>query len=165
MNCPPQDCGSTSMHIAAKEGKVDAFLVLLNHGADVTIKNKQGKTCFDLLKSAKDKLAILTKIEMDLPLLEARDNALWFVVVKEDGTSDVVLFAILSDNVEKLLSFHPTLATARDANNRAAVDVASKPIRKVIESVIFFCGQYSIHHGPQCTCPQHLSWCLPTIFV
>ena len=64
------------MHIAAKEGKVDAFLVLLNHGADVTIKNKQGKTCFDLLKSAKDKLAILSKISippslpMDLSLFE-----------------------------------------------------------------------------------------------
>ena len=153
------------MHLAALEGNIDAFVDLLAHGADVTIKNLQGKTCFDLLKSAKDKLTILSKIELDLPLLEARDNALWFVVVQEDGTSDVALFAKLLAMVEALLSSHPTLATARDANNRAAVDVASKPIRKVIESVIFFCGQYSIHHGPQCTCPQHLSWCLPTIFV
>ena len=64
------------MHLAALEGNIKAFVVLLAHRADVTIKNGQGKTCFDLLKSAKDKLAILSKISippslpMDLSLFE-----------------------------------------------------------------------------------------------
>ena len=46
-----QNDGNTSMHLAALEGNIDAFVDLLAHGADVTIKNLQGKTCFDLLKS------------------------------------------------------------------------------------------------------------------
>ena len=161
MNCSAQDDGNTSMHLAALEGNIDAFVVLLAHGADFTIKNEEGKTCFDLLKSAKDKLTILSKTELNLSLLEAHDNALWFLVVQEDGTSDIDLFAILSAKVNTLVSNHTSLAAAKDANNRAAVDVASKPIRKVIESVIFFCGQYSIHHGP----PLHMSATAVVVFA
>ena len=63
--------------------------------------------------------------------------------------------------MKKLLSFHSTLATARDANGRAAVDVASEPIRKVIESYLFFCGQYSIHQGP----PLHMSATAVVVFA
>ena len=176
--------GITSMHFAAQKGMVDTFVALLAHGADYTIKNKQGKTCFDEM-SAHDKPKVLTKIEMNLSLLEAYNNALWFVIVQEDGTSDVdqamdgeengindqlqiigapigvKLFDKLLSTVESLVSNHPSLATAKDANNRAAVDVASKPIRKVIESVIFFCGQYSIHHGP----PVHMSATAVVVFA
>ena len=141
------------MHLAAKEGNVDAFVVLLNHGADVTIKNKQGKTCFDLLKSAKDKLAILSKTELNLSLLEAHSYALWFVVVQEDGTSDVDLFANLLAMVEALVSSHPTLAAAKDANNRAAVDVASKPMKLIMQSVLLWHGRYRITE-PR---PEHIS--------
>ena len=141
------------MHLAAKEGKVDAFVVLLAHGADFTIKNKQGKTCFDAMKSANKKLAILTKMQLNLSLLEAHDNALWFVVVQEDGTSDVDLFAKLSAMVEALVSSHPTLAAAKDANNRAAVDVASKPMKLIMQSVLLWHGRYRITE-PR---PDHIS--------
>ena len=153
MNCHVQNGDDTSMHLAAKEGNVDAFVVLLNHGADVTIKNKQGKTCFDLLKSAKDKLAILSKTELNLSLLEAHSYALWFVVVQEDGTSDVDLFANLLAMVEALVSSHPTLAAAKDANNRAAVDVASKPMKLIMQSVLLWHGRYRITE-PR---PDHIS--------
>ena len=139
------------MHLAAKGGKLDIFIALFNHGADITIKNKEGKTCFDLLKATKDKpdkLTVLTKIEMNLSNLEAHNYFLWFVVVQEVGTSDANLFAKLSAKVNTLVSSHSTLPGAKDADGRAAKDVASKPMRKVIESALFFCGQYEIHHGP-----------------
>ena len=98
-------------------------------------------------------------LEKNLPLLKAHNCALWFVIVQEDGASDAVLFAKLLATVEALVKSYPTLAAAKDANNRAALDVASKPMRKVIESVIFFCGHYDIHHGP----PVHMSsWSLLT---
>ena len=113
------------------------------------------------MRTAKDKLTILTKLELNLSLLEKHNYALWFAVVQEDGTSDVDLFAKLLATVEALVSNHPSLATAKDANNRAAVDMASKPIRKVIESAIFFCGQYSIHHGP----PVHMSATAVVVFA
>ena len=131
------------MHLAAQEGKVDSFLALFNHGADYTSKNKQGKTCFDLL-SANNKLSILIQIELNLSLLEAHDNALWFVVVQEDGTSDVDLFANLLAMVEALVSSHPTLAAVKDVNNRAAVDVASKPMKLIMQSVLLWHGRYRI---------------------
>ena len=141
------------MHLAAQQGKVDAFVALLAHGADVTIKNKQGKTCFDLLKSAKDKLAILSKTEVNLSLLEAHNYGLWFVVVQEDGTSDVDLFAKLLAIVEALVSSHPALAAAKDVNNRAAVDVASKPMKLIMQSVLLWHGRYRITE-PR---PEHIS--------
>ena len=153
MNCPVQNDGDTSMHLAAKEGNVDAFVALLAHGADVTFKNKQDKTCFDVMKSAKDKLTILSKIEVNLSLLEAHNYGLWFVVVQEDGTSDVDLFAELSAKVNTLVSSHPTLAAAKDANNRAAVDVASKPMKLIMQSVLLWHGRYRITE-PR---PEHIS--------
>ena len=161
MSLPPQNDGGTAMHQAAILGQCGAFVTILNYGADYTIKNKQGKTCFDAIRSANDKLTILSKFELDLSLLEKHNYFLWFAVVQEDGTTDADLFAKLLIKVEALVSNHPSLATAKDANNRAAVDVASKPMRKVIESAIFFCGQYSIHHGP----PVHMSATAVVVFA
>ena len=140
------------MHLAAKEGKVGAFLALHNHGADYTRKNKQGKTCFDLL-SANNKLRILIQIELNLSLLEAHDYALWFVVVQEDGISNVDLFAKLLAMVEALVLDHPTLAAVKDVNNRAAVDVASKPMKLIMQSVLLWHGRYRITE-PR---PEHIS--------
>ena len=141
------------MHLAAQKGKVDVFLALINHGADVAIKNKQGKTSFDLMKSAKDKLTILSTTELNLSLLEAHNYALWFVIVQEDGTSDVDLFAKLLAMVEVLVSSHPTLAAAKDADGRAAVDVASKPMKLIMQSILLWHGRYRITE-PR---PEHIS--------
>ena len=144
--------GDTSMHLAALESKVDAFLALLYYGADYTIKNKQGKTCFDLL-SAKGKLTILTKIELNLSLLEAYDYTLWFAIVQEGDSSDVNLFAKLLAMVEALVSSYPALAAAKDADGRAAVDVASKPMKSILQSILLWHGRYRITE-PR---PEHTS--------
>ena len=146
-----QHDGNTPMHIAAKEGKVEAFTALINHGADYTIRNKQDKTCFDLL-SAKVKLTILTRTELNLSLLEAHDFALWFVIVQVADT-DVDLFAKLLAKVEALVSRHPTLAAAKDADGRAAVDVASKPMKLIMQSVLLWHGRYRITESR----PEHIS--------
>ena len=140
------------MHLAVQNGKVDAFLALFNYGADYTSKNNHGKTCFDLLP-VKDKLTILTTMELNLSLLEAHDYLLWFVVVQEDGTSDVDLFTKLLAMVEALVSSHPTLAAAKDADGRAAVDVASKPMKLIMQSVLLWHGRYRITE-PR---PEHIS--------
>ena len=141
------------MHNAAEHGEVDAFVVLLNHGIDITIKNDENKTCFDLLKSANDKLEVLTKIELSLSLLEAHDYALWFVIVQVADNSDVDLFAKLLAMVEALVSSHPTLAAAKDADGRAAVDVASKPMKLIMQSVLLWHGRYRITESR----PEHIS--------
>ena len=152
MNCHAQNDGNTSMHLAAKESKVDAFVVLLNHGADYTIKNKAGMTCFDLLP-AKDKSEFVTALELNLSLLEAHDYLVWFVVVQVADTGDVDLFAKLLDMVEALVSNHPTLAAVKDADGRAAVDVASKPMKLIMQSVLLWHGRYRITESR----PEHIS--------
>ena len=136
----------------AKTKKLDAVVALLNVGADVSIKDSNGKTCLDQFP-AKDKLAILTTVHYNLSLFEAHNYALWFVVVQEDGTSDVDLFANLSAKVKTLVSNHPTLAAAKDADGRAAVDVASKPMKLIMQSVLLWHGRYRITE-PR---PEHIS--------
>ena len=145
--------GDTAMHLAAQGGKVDIFVALLTQGANYTIKNKQGKTCFDVLKSAQDKLMILTKIELNLSLLENHNNALWFVIVQVADTTDADLFAKLLAIVEALVFNHLTLAAAKDADGRAAVDVASKPMKLIMQSVLLWHGRYRITE-PR---PEHIS--------
>ena len=140
------------MHFLAQRGKVDVFVAMLNLGAHYTIKNKQGMTCFDLL-SAKDKPKVLTKIELNLSLLEAHDYTLWFVIVQGDGSGDVVLFTKLLAIVEALVSSYPTLAAAKDADGRAAVDVASKPMKLIMQSVLLWHGRYRITESR----PEHIS--------
>ena len=140
------------MHFAAQKGKVDIFVALLNHGADYTVKNKQGMTCFDQL-SVKDKPKVLTMIGLNLSLLEAHDYFIWFVVVQVADTSDVDFFPKLLAMVEALVSSHPTLAAAKDADGRAAVDVASKPMKLIMQSVLLWHGRYRITESR----PEHIS--------
>ena len=133
--------------MAAESKKVDVIIALFHLGVDHTIKDKDGKTCFDLLP-AKDKLIILTQIELNLSLLEAYDFALWFVVIQIADNSDVLLAM-----VEALVSSHPTLAAAKDADGRAAVDVASKPMKLIIQSILLWHGRYRITESR----PEHIS--------
>ena len=137
---------------ASEKKNNDVVVALLNLRADVSIKNEHGKTCLDQF-SAKDKLKILTELQFNLSLLEAHDFALWFVVVHEDGSSDMDLFAKLSAKVNKLVSSHPTLAAAKDADGRAAVDVASKPMKSIMQSVLLWHGRYRITESR----PEHTS--------
>ena len=131
----------------------DVVVALLNVGADVSIKNEHGKTCLDQF-SAKDKLKILSTVHYNLSLLKAHNYALWFVIVQEDGTSDLFLFTTkLLAMVEALVSSHPTLADAKDADGRAAVDVASKPMKLIMQSVLLWHGRYRITE-PR---PEHIS--------
>ena len=152
MSYRPQDCGYTSMHHAAAGNDVDVFIALLTHGADHTIKNKVDKTCFHVMESANGKLSILTKTVLNLSLLEAYDYALWFEVVQIADT-DAYFFAKLLAMVEALVSSHPTLAAAKDADGRAAVDVASKPMKVIIQSVLLWHGRYRITESR----PDHMS--------
>ena len=138
------------MHLAIRN--VDTFIALFTHGADYTIKNKQGMTCFDVMP-AQDKLNVLTKMELNLSLLEAYNYALWFVIVQVADTSDADHFAKLLAMVEALISSHPSLASAKDADGRAAVDVASKPMKLIIQSVLLWHGRYRITE-PR---PEHIS--------
>ena len=150
--CHFQNDGDTSLHCAAQKRKVDAFVALFTHGADYTIKNKQGKTCFDVM-SAQDKHSILTKIELNLSLLEGHNYALWFVIVQVADTTDAGLFSKLLSMVEALVSSHPSLAAAKDADGRAAVDVASKPMKLIMQSVLLWHRRYRITESR----PEHIS--------
>ena len=141
------------MHTAAKHYKDDVFVAILNHGADIRIKNNEYKICFDVMPSVKDKIKILTMLQLNVALLEAYNCALWSVIVQEDGSSEVDLFTKLSDMVESLVSSHPTLAAAKDADGRAAFDVASKPMKLIMQSVLLWHGRYRITE-PR---PEHIS--------
>ena len=152
LSCLLQYDGNTSMILAAEKGKVDIVVVLLNHGADCTIKNKQGKTCFDML-SATDKLEVLIKTDLKLSLLEAHDYFIWFVVVQVTESTFFESFDVLLAMVEALVSSHPSLAAAKDADGRAAVDVASKPMKLIMQSVLLWHGRYRITE-PR---PEHIS--------
>ena len=128
--------------MAIEKKNLDQVVVLLNVGADVSIKDSDGKTCLDQF-SAKDQLKILTMIQLNLSLLKAHNCALWFLIVQEDGTSDVDLFNKLSVMVETMVTNHPTLAAAKDADGRAAVEVASKPMKLIMQSVLLWHGASS----------------------
>ena len=139
--------------IAAEKQNLDAVVALLNVGADVSFKDSNGKICLDQF-SATDILKILTSIELNLSILCAHNYALWFVIVQEDGSSDVELFAAkLLSIVEALVSSHSTLADAKDADGRAAVDVASKPMKSIMQSLLLWHGRYRITE-PR---PEHIS--------
>ena len=140
------------LHMTAETKNLEAVIALINVGADVSMKNKQGKTCLDLL-SAKNKLTVLTKMSLDLSLLQAHNYALWFVIVQEDGTSGGKVFNKLLTIVETLLSRNSTLAAAKDADGRAAVDVASKPMKLIMQSVLLWHGRYRIIESR----PEHIS--------
>ena len=133
--------GDTSLHEVARNRNVAAFIALVVDGANYSIKNSDGKSCFDLL-SAKDKLKVLTGLELTLSLLQAHDWTLWFIIVQEDGFADGDLFANLLAKVNTLVSSDPTLTAAKDTNNRAAVDVASKPMKLIMQSVQLWHGRY-----------------------
>ena len=141
-----------SLRMAAETKNLVAVVALLNVGADVSLKDSNGKTCLDQF-SAKDKLKALTMLQFNLSILKARNYALWFVVVQEDGTTDVDLFTKFLAMVEALVSSSPTLAAAKDADGRAAVDVASKPMKLIMQSVLLWHGRYRITE-PR---PEHIS--------
>ena len=226
---------ATVLHVIARTGKAPGFDArekgflqtmefMVTAGAKVNLKDKDGKTCFDHL-STKDKICLLTEIQLNQSLLEANNYALWFVVVQiecsddvglklvqemmkgddheelkegtqvdcnylsrgnyypgkisciqADGTYDITyddgekessvtidrirrtftemeLFAKLLSIVEVLVSNHPTLAAAKDADGRAAVDVASKPMKLIMQSVLLWQGRYRITE-PR---PEHIS--------
>jgi ankyrin repeat protein len=44
--------GSTPLHEAALAGSVDVIRLLVNHSADVTVRNKSGKTARDVAAEA-----------------------------------------------------------------------------------------------------------------
>ena len=144
--------GDTSLHEVARNRNVAAFIALVVDGANYSIKNSDGKSCFDLL-SAKDKLKVLTGLELTLSLLQAHDWTLWFIIVQEDGFADADLFANLLAKVNTLVSSDPTLTAAKDTNNRAAVDVASKPMKLIMQSVLLWHGRYRITESR----PEHIS--------
>ena len=146
--------GVTPLLTVARAGKFDIFIALVNHGADVTIKDKQGKTCFDVMKSAKEKFTVLTNIELKLSSLEAHNYALWFTIVQvTEWLSEADLFAKLLVMVEALVSNYPSLAAAKDAEGRVALDVASKPMKLVMQSVLLWHGRYRITESR----PEHIS--------
>ena len=133
---------------------VAAFVYLFTLGASYTTRNENGKTCFDLLAS-ENKLKVLAELELSLSLLEAHEYALWFILVQEDGilarsTSNSddpgshnvsALFDTLATKVKESVSAHPALATAKDVNNRMAMDVASKTMKAIIQSVLLWHGR------------------------
>ena len=47
MNALAQESGTTALHFAVRRGDVDVVNLLLEHGADPTIKNDLGKTPVD----------------------------------------------------------------------------------------------------------------------
>lgn len=61
LNARDAESGSTALHIAASYGRRDVVLLLLDRGADRRIRNKAGKTPYDLAIEAgqKDLAAML----------------------------------------------------------------------------------------------------------
>lgn len=49
INCLTND-GDTPLHLACENGHLNVVTVLLMHGADKSIKNKNGKTALDIAK-------------------------------------------------------------------------------------------------------------------
>ena len=131
-----------------QEKDLPLLSVLVTHGADISIKNKEGKTCLDLL-SDKDRLKILTTIDMSLLLLESHDYALWFCLVQQDGVATGKknnAFGKLIAIITGLISSHPTLVTAKDTNGRAAMDVASKPVKVIRALPLLQTPQHPFDH-------------------
>ena len=131
--------------IAGSYGKVDCFVVLFTLGADHTLKNKKDKTCFDKM-SAKNRLAILTRLQLSLSVLEANHHFMWFILAttEEYDNDHDGLYPALLRAVESLVSNHPTLAAAKDGDGRAVIDVASKPMKLIMQSILLWHGRYRI---------------------
>ena len=124
---------TTVVHLLAQRNNLLSVTMMISHGADVSIKNSKGKTCFDLLQSERERLKVMIDADITPSTLIAYNYALWFAMIKEDALTnntmdmaDVFAFTNLIQKVEKLLLLSPSLATAKDTNGRFAMDVASK---------------------------------------
>ena len=109
----------SNLHIAA-HGDSSLFSLLVISGAVVSVKDKNGKTAFDLV-SAAERLEILATMDLSIELLERDDHALWFILVQEDGETNAELYTKLTGRVVALVSSHPSLATAKDFHGHIAM--------------------------------------------
>ena len=172
INQPDQE-GRTPLHAAASNGHISLIKLLIETGgADEYIKDKGGHTYLELLPSDK-KLSFFAESENpSIDKLQKDDHLLWFLIIQMDpplpsttsSSADHRLFELfdkLTTKTKDLVVAYPQLASAKDANGRIAVDVASKSMRKMIESVVFFCGQYDIQPGP----PVHKSATAVVVFA
>ena len=146
--------GRTPLHAAASNGHIMLIKQLIEKGkADEYIKDKGGHTYLELLPSDK-KLSFFAESENpSKEKLQKDDHLLWFLIIQMDpplpsSSSDnsrlQKLFASLMEKIKILVSAYPELASAKDANGRAAVDVASKPMKSIMQSVLLWHGRYRI---------------------
>jgi serine/threonine protein kinase/ankyrin repeat protein len=171
--------GNTPIHVAAQSGYPKVVAALLNHigtRLDPTLKNVAGKTFVDVMKAA-DRLSWLASSSAAFTLehLSAFNHFLWFAMVQtEPPQSDAKLdmydlrnyqaanvagltlteqYALLHRNLEALVAAHPELAQATDVNGRSALEVASKPFKTLMQSVLLWHGRYRITEAR----PEHMS--------
>ena len=163
ISCAGYPSMQTPLHVAAIKGRIDILLYLLRNGANQRSHDAHGKTYIDVMRG-QCKLSFAVRGDFCIQELEASDHLLWFFVISLDAphaqaaptassSLEHDLFERICSRVEALVRADASLASVKDANGRVAVDVASKPMREVIHSILLWHGRYA------CTDPrpEHIS--------
>ena len=116
--------GNTPLHLAAKRGQVSIVSILLNHGAQVGLKNELGLKPFDFakLKGQDDCAEFLLLYEVSLSMSSELSESR---VRKDQAVSDL---AELSGHFREVLSIGKQLTKERDE--------MCKELRKLYEATI-----------------------------
>ena len=118
------------------------------------MKNKANRWFLDYL-SDRQRIQLLSDPALSYEALRAHDCYLWFKAIdtEPDSTEHNEMYVKLCDQVKRMVSEHPELAYSRDSNGRAAMDVASKTIKEVMQSVLLWQGRYRVTELR----PEHMS--------
>ena len=107
--------GSTPLITLCQEGNIEAAGILIENGADMTIKDGSGKKALDYLKNKKDILEIVASISM-------KENS----IVSEKFRN----FTIESDDIDSLLN-EINKKVISEANNLLKKEYSGKPSAKL----------------------------------
>ena len=174
--------GATPLHTLSALANAELVIACLGLGADRSAKDADGRTFVGVM-SDEFKLQLFamgqvgfashaclgglhrsgpsTHIQARQPLQVSMDeltdesHSLWFHIASQDGSKVPIgaSFDAICNYVTAFVAEHPDLAKAKDESGRIAIEMASKPIRSAMQSVLLWHGRYRITEAR----PDHMS--------
>ena len=125
----------TLLHWAFKQKQPGIILLLLEKGADLFQKDKDGKSVLDFCPS--DFRDGFLSIEFSEKLLLQHDCKLWFHLIQISEVETPFITTIL----QKLLLKYPVLAGAKDVLGRQALNVATSSNLRALNFILLIHGR------------------------
>lgn len=134
----------TALHRAAKRGQLTFLPLLIARGGDVGQRGNQNHLPLDFVgRTQATRAEFFTSPSLPLRALEACHHALWFVMIQIDDVER------LPQTIYRYVERYPSLAHARDALNRTAIELATPKNRLSINYLFLWYGRYRAEPRPE----------------